>query len=714
MLACTKDERIFMRAFRGKGCFCSLAACMVLVASLQTVVAGEKLPFANNSGARVLAVYAHAPGHESWKVAGPLDDGESARLETETLQGCRRLIVRFDDVDGNSAAEGGNILQYFNQSYFGGVEEIALAPDGDGTPRLVVLDDEEQYVVMPGLPFDILASHIETGVDKETYAGLMNPLQGDGNIPSTTFAVTFGKYSFRIGEGGVQFADSDGKEILSSLQLTVDLSGKAMARVMDALHRENAEPLLFYAGGRKLAFRKGGLELVDGASLIPGIEEKDFEDRWEALLENMEETFSEAFPENGIMHFVFAGYSVRYEIRVDFIDAEIDLDISKQSVAAVPEVAAQADGDATVDGLNILPMEFFKGTTFENGVVFPDGTWWQQRLGEDKNLAIEARRLKPVDFGEKGMRRLIRSMWSGTKQIRVMACPPLADKTSYPALEAHFLTGGNEDTRIHVATAVFTDDWTFITDVSYHASMVDQRSNAPDFTPDIIINEIEDFLFEAEAYSGPVPFGQTVKVYETENLLAAIEDDATPMNALINIKRIANPEGGLEDKLGRLVYRYDGLEMLSLHGLALHTYSFCTDLPEKFTAEKHYGAGKDGTVYVMNIFSGGKYEPIAGQAANDEKVPNWWGEYYQGNKEIRIGNYREGTDGNYFMFIFHKGEDELGSGMAMAEEREASYCGLMFVLSDDDATLAVSLDDDAELCSGDEAWLKECMGIYKR
>ncbi len=704
-----------MNASRGKGCFYSLVACVMLAMSLQTVMAGEKLPFSNKSGIKVLAVYAHAPGHQPWRVAGPLEDDESTRLETETLQGCRRLIVRFDDGD-NPDAEGGNTLQFFNQSYFGGVEEITLALDGEGAPRLVVLDDEVQYAVMPGLPFDILASHIENGVDKETYAGLMNPLQGDGNIPSTICAVTFGSYSSRIGEQGVRFADSGGKEILVNLQLSVELSGRAMAKVMDALHRENAEPLLFHAGGRKLAFRQDGLELEDGVTLIAGVEEKDSDGRWDALLENLEETFSEAFPENGIMRFVFSGYSVRYEIRVDFIDAEMDLNITKQSESESPEttVAEEAGAEITVGGLNILPDFFFDGTTFENGIIFPDGTWWQRRLGGKNSVAIEARRLKPVDFGEKSLRRLIRSMWPGTSDIRIMACSPLAEKTSYPALEAHFLSGGNEDTNIHVATAVFTDDWTFIADVSYYASMVDSMGGDLNFTPDLVINEIEGFLYDAKAYPGPVPFERTVQVYQTENLLAAIEDSAEPMNALICIKRLANPEGGLEDKLDRLAYRYDGIESLSLHGLVIHTYSFGTDLPEKFTAEKHLGATRDGTVYRLNIFTGGKYEPLPGQAASDEKTPNWWGEYHQGNKEIHIGNYREGTDGYYFMFTFQKDEAEQGSGMAMVDEREASYCGLMFVLGDDDATLTVSRYDDMEFCSGDKAWLKECLGIYKR
>lgn len=112
---------------------------------------------------------------------------------------------------------------------------------------------------------------------------------------------------------------------------------------------------------------------------------------------------------------------------------------------------------------------------------------------------------------------------------------------------------------------------------------------------------------------------------------------------------------------------------------------------------------------------GGETPPASASVGGGEEAPpHWWGEYRDGDKTLRIGNYREGPMGMYFACIFTTSRSDSGELTAAVSGREASGEGdLMFILSPDDSTVTVTVDA-AEAGSEGNKTLTEWVGVYAR
>lgn len=344
---------------------------------------------------------------------------------------------------------------------------------------------------------------------------------------------------------------------------------------------------------------------------------------------------------------------------------------------------------------------------FVQGAVLPDGQWWQERIDPRSGLVFSVRRMLPLPFEEKALHKLLLAEYPDARDLSIENHPALSAKTTYPSRRFEYLAGENEDTTYHQGAVVYCDDWTFQFTIAAHAD-----SLHPESDPAISEADLEAMLLNLDFLSFDAPPRlDAAKVYADPERLE--HEGNAVMNALLRIKQEANPEAGLEAERGSLAYRYDGVAMISAHGLAIHQFAFGTDLPEKFTAERHFGVARDGTVYEMDIPAGGLYEEIEGQRqAQDRKVPGWWGDYANGGKTVTISNFREGLDHYYFHVVFRSDGQDVGDGFTRVDDRQAYYCGLIFELGEDDNTLRISREDDFDL--GGEAWLLDFVGDYRR
>ena len=336
-----------------------------------------------------------------------------------------------------------------------------------------------------------------------------------------------------------------------------------------------------------------------------------------------------------------------------------------------------------LSGLNLvlsLPAEPL------DSCVLPNGEWWLWQGTRDRTLLIESRRLPVLDYGEESVRGLIRVGWPSAREIAVEPFAALAEKTTYSALKAEFLTGENEDTRLFVAALVFTDGWSFwfVLSAACDAEVSPEEVGLPstlqlgadlklDMETLLLGVETADSLesrlmpdFESIAYTGGADSPLRIGV----------------MDALIRIKKIIGPEQSRWVPASGLAYRYDGAG--TVRDTPALLFSFGTDSPEKFTAERHFAVDEAGSVYEMDAPAGGEYWLW------DEQGVNWWGEYRDGDTVLHIHSYREGPIGMYLVFTFVNGEESVLKGLAPVRGRRAGYEGLVFTISEDDATITVT------------------------
>jgi hypothetical protein len=117
----------------------------------------------------------------------------------------------------------------------------------------------------------------------------------------------------------------------------------------------------------------------------------------------------------------------------------------------------------------------------------------------------------------------------------------------------------------------------------------------------------------------------------------------------------------------------------------------------------------------MDIWAGGEYKPLKadGSCAMDGDIPNWWGEYVSGDRELFIGNFRQGPEHFYFLYYFHEKGGEVGEGLAVVDGRTGAGGGLSFAISSGNDTVEVALDDAIPL-DPENAWMRRFAGTYTR
>ncbi|MDR1611899.1 MAG: hypothetical protein LBT97_03840 [Planctomycetota bacterium] len=250
----------------------------------------REIPLVNNLGFGLAAVYAHAPGHEPWKVAGPLPDGETARVDASTLRASRRLIVEKAE-NGNAEAPD---LQFFNDSYLEDVERMELAfrefrNVEERIPALLTVENGRKNAAIAGLPFDILLSFLESEkeLDAGRYAELMFPLAADG-WESYEFALASGSASWRLLPPGPVFRrGGDGRNYLSDVAFAADLTRQALFGFLDEFYGARVMPRTIRLGdGTTYAF---GGEAKEYPDAIPagGTGGADGGSPWEILKERL-------------------------------------------------------------------------------------------------------------------------------------------------------------------------------------------------------------------------------------------------------------------------------------------------------------------------------------------------------------------------------------------------------------------------------------------
>ena len=289
--------------------------------------------FHNRLDAPIVEVYGAAPGNTPWATTGPVASGQKAAVDDSRLNGCARLIVRFND----------NImLQFFTLSYLAGSETITLRTHRvkDGTvndfPQLVVAEQGQAFAVAAGLPFHLLQGDMEADMlTKARWAEWMNPLDLKDFAPEA-YAVNLAGVSWRIAPGTAEFADSTkGGPRLRGIRLSAPVDGRTVARFLDDLQSCGARPLLLeMRPGAAIAFSSDGLALGAAATLLEGMDQADADKRWETLRQQIIALkMSEAREdEDSSLRLVFASEALRYELRLTAGELEAELRMERRCV----------------------------------------------------------------------------------------------------------------------------------------------------------------------------------------------------------------------------------------------------------------------------------------------------------------------------------------------------------------------------------------------
>lgn len=376
---------------------------------------------------------------------------------------------------------------------------------------------------------------------------------------------------------------------------------------------------------------------------------------------------------------------------------------------------ANAEDNTVGGGLNLFPASLPDDAMYEDGIALPDGTWWMEAYLPESGFVLEAKRRGPIPFDAKAVLRHIATAWSEAEDMRAAEFPELAEKLSYPVIKASFLTGANEDTRLHTGAFVFTDEWTFWFDVAASVDTPFEDMDASEEPLERLEREMTAFLMTVDCIRGDGRyFPETVAPVYLPGGGALPALDISLVDALVRIKRMAIPEP--EYGMVGVAYRYDGIADVPASGRPCLLFSFGADSPEKFTAERHFAVDNRGIVYEMDILSGGDYEPIVDSAPKyweGDDVPNWWGEYRDGEKLLRIVMFREGPVYFYLRFQFEIAGDVVGEDLAVVNYANvASFCDLDFHLESDDNAVRVAYNPES-YCDGEE-WTRRCIGTYLR
>lgn len=303
-----------------------------LIVLFPAILACPSRPFAapvfyNALEAPVAEVYGASPGNTPWPITGPVGGGQKAAVDDARLNGCARLIVKFND---NAA------LQFFTLSYLAGSEMLTLETHRvkDGTAndflRLVVREQGQGFAVPAGLPFYLLQADMEADMLTQTrWAEWMNPL-GLKDFSPEPHAVNLAGSSWNIAPGTAKFTKSaKGGQRLRAIRLSAPMDGKTLALVLDDLQSCGAWPLLLEAKpATAIAFSNEGLALETTASLPKGMEQADPDKRWEAFRQQIIAMNKPEIWENASgLRLVFASESLRYELLLTSGEPEAELRI---------------------------------------------------------------------------------------------------------------------------------------------------------------------------------------------------------------------------------------------------------------------------------------------------------------------------------------------------------------------------------------------------
>ncbi len=501
-----------MHALINKKSGCSLMPLFFLFCGVSHAHANETLPITNNLGQKVRAVYVYATGRKFVPLAGPIENAGEVSADAETLQSSRRLIVVVENGFGN----GENTVQFFAPSSFGSVDALTLRlgvlPESDGqkVPVLSVEDGENRYAVLPGLPFDILESYVESGVGKTMYDELMEPQPGEGDISSSEFAVSCGQSVWSVDKQETVFHADKAADSLSNLHLHAKLSNASFASLLGALRSLGIEPLFLAAEqGQAVAFSPKGAEMEKSAELVHGAAGMYAAKRWQALFDHMKVMMNnDSFHDAREVRLAFASPTTCYEVTVGFLTREIGLSISKMAVKTSREK----------EELNILPQALLNSSEFVRGAALPDGTWWQERIIPDEDLLFEARRLKPLEFdNQQELRKAVQASWPCARDFSLRDFPAMTEKTTYPAVRFAFLTGSDNEARLHAGAAVYCEDWTFCFAVSQLLDEAAAGNGDSASAAETATDDLTSLLLEDVTSVGPdCLLGSSVKIYANE------------------------------------------------------------------------------------------------------------------------------------------------------------------------------------------------------
>ena len=306
----------------------------------------REIPVVNNLGFGLAAVYTHAPGHEPWKIAGPLMDGEPARVDRSNLRASRRLIVEKAQ-NGNAEAPE---IQFFNAAYLDNVDRLRLeltfrdaGNGGGGIPALVTVEDGRKDAVIAGLPFDILLSFLESeaGLDSALYAELMFPLAADG-WESYDFAVASGGVPWRLLSPGPVFREGeDGQKYLSAIAFGAGMTRRELLGFLDEFHGAQIMPGAVLMGdGTVYAFGEEAKKLP-GAIPAVGTEGVDGGNPLAILKERLGEWIDRHCPpEHPDMKLFLESPEARYELRFNSGSDTAELRFQHKAATAAEEEAA--------------------------------------------------------------------------------------------------------------------------------------------------------------------------------------------------------------------------------------------------------------------------------------------------------------------------------------------------------------------------------------
>jgi hypothetical protein len=363
--------------------------------------------------------------------------------------------------------------------------------------------------------------------------------------------------------------------------------------------------------------------------------------------------------------------------------------------------------------VELFPASLPKDSMHVDGIALPDGTWWTKVNIPDPGFILEAKRDMPIPYNTKAVERHVEIMWSDAEGIAVTEFPELAKKLTYPVFKASFLTGRNEDTRRHVGAFVFTDNWTFWFDVSASADADFTDKEETDTDGGRLVRKMETLLMTVDF----LPKGEQIVpdigipvIIMGKFIIPGM--DLSVLDAVLRVAKMAYPE--VNHDPGMLAYRYDGEG--EVNGVKARLFSFGSDSREKFTAERHFAVDNRGIVYEMKVIDGHDYVPVVDSAPKyweGDDVPNWWGEYQDGDKTMMISSFRAGPVYYYVLFSFEIAGETVGEGVAAIDYNNVgTFCNLNFHLESGDNMVRVELTPNPP-CD-DETWTSRFAGSYRQ
>ncbi|MDR0362513.1 MAG: hypothetical protein LBJ46_07525 [Planctomycetota bacterium] len=292
---------------------CALAAVAAVAADI---------PLKNSLGIPISGVYAMAPGHDPWEIAGAVEKDASTRVNSEALRTSLRIVVKLTD----AAA-----IQFFCSGYLESSDEldIRLEPVRKGSPdlvpRLYVREGEGTCVAAAGYPFNLLLDSMEAGLIDTRMMEFLDPL--DLFQTSGVFAIALANASWDIPVAGADFND---ERTLESIRLETAFVGETVVELIFELHSCRFTPLTLELFGHKTyAFTEEAAQTVAGAELEAG--QADKEEAWDRLVTRLTEVDLEELADvDPVMRFTFENLIFEGEASFDFSETTAMLHIAQK------------------------------------------------------------------------------------------------------------------------------------------------------------------------------------------------------------------------------------------------------------------------------------------------------------------------------------------------------------------------------------------------